>query len=198
MKWAPTTVIVIVLAIMTWLAAGSDDWRHAFVFTGQKSDYYNLLVDGFLDGHLYMKAKVDPNWLSPDPEVHRHAAYLLDASLYQGRYYLYFGVVPAVLLFLPYSAITGHDLPENAAILLMIAVGFLLYVRTYAEARRRYFPSITGVPSCPPAMWNMALLAGAGNRMRARIVEKGDADERRQANNAVWSPQNGGIAAYVH
>ena len=142
MKWAPTTVMVIVLAIMTWLAAGSDDWRHAFVFTGQKSDYYNLLVDGFLDGHLYMKAKVDPNWLSPDPEVHRHAAYLLDASLYQGRYYLYFGVVPAVLLFLPYSAITGHDLPENAAILLMIAVGFLLYVRTYAEARRRYFPSM--------------------------------------------------------
>jgi hypothetical protein len=44
---------------------------------------------------------------------------------------------------------------------------------------------VTRVPPCPPARLNMARLAGAGNRMRAPIVEKGDVDERRQANDAV-------------
>lgn len=139
--WISLFVSVVVLV---WIAADGDRWDTAFAFRGQKggSDYYNLLVDGFLEGHLYMKAEVHPARLSPDPEVRRNAPYLLDASLYRGHYYLYFGVVPAVLTFLPYSYFTGHDLPENAATLFFVLGGFLAYVCVYHSIRRRYLAQL--------------------------------------------------------
>ena len=39
-------------------------------------------------------------------------------ALYRGRYYLYHGVAPAVLLFTPWRLVTGHDVPENFALAL--------------------------------------------------------------------------------
>jgi len=65
---------------------------------GAKQDYYNLLVRGFLKGHLYMDAAPDPALLAlPPNERPGNAPFMLDASLYRDRYYLYFGVAPAVL-----------------------------------------------------------------------------------------------------
>jgi hypothetical protein len=81
--------------------------------------------------------------LSPDPAVRAQAVTRLDASFYHGKYYLYFGVVPAVFFFLPYIALTGQDPGENIAVLVMVAAGFLLYWRTYREAERRYFPGLS-------------------------------------------------------
>jgi len=131
------------LLVMAWLAAVQDDWRGWFPFGGEKSDYYNLLVDGFREGHLHLKAEVHPDRLSPDPAVRVRSPYLLDASLYAGRYYLYFGVVPAVLQFWPWVALTGADLPQNFAVFLSVALAFLVLLRVYTAARARYFPDAT-------------------------------------------------------
>jgi hypothetical protein len=112
---------------------------------GQKSDYYNLLVDGFRDGHLYMKVAVDPQLLALRPEQRPGSApYLLDASLYEGRYYLYFGVTPAVLLFWPFAAVTGHDLPEATGALIFMLLGFGLATAWWLDVRRAYFPRLAG------------------------------------------------------
>jgi len=127
---------------MAWLGAAGDGWNRAYELRGRQSGYYNLLAHGLAGGHLYMDAPVDPGLLSPNPEVRRRTPYLLDASLYRGHYYLYFGVVPAVLVFLPYSMLTGHDLPENAGVLVLVAAGFLFQLAAYRGARRRYFPGI--------------------------------------------------------
>ncbi|HTL69051.1 MAG TPA: hypothetical protein VL200_15405 [Lacunisphaera sp.] len=128
------------LAAMAWLTAGWDTWVGGSFFRGQKQDYYNLLVDGFQEGHLYMKAAVDPGRLSPDLQVRLRSPYLMDASEFAGHYYLYFGVVPAILVLWPYAAITGHDLQQNAVVWLAVAAGFLVSLRLYAAARKRYFP----------------------------------------------------------
>lgn len=146
MKFRHLAAVFLILASMTWLAAKYDGRQGAFAWTGQKSDYYDLLARGFLKGHLYLDAPVDPRLLSADPAVRRQASYLLDTSLYGGRYYLYFGVVPAALLFLPYAWLTGQDLPENAASLLLVALGFLCYLQLYRAAKRRYFPTLAAVP----------------------------------------------------
>ena len=131
----------VAIVLMAWLGIRTEDWRAAYPLREQMGDYYNLLVDGFQEGHLHMKAEVHPDLLSPDKQVRLRAPYLLDASLYHGRYYLYFGVVPALLLFWPYAALTGHDCPANLAVLLA-AVGALLFsVRLFADARARYFPT---------------------------------------------------------
>ena len=66
----------------------------------REGDYYNLLVDGFRHGHLYLPVKPEPELLAlenPYDPVANAAYRLLDPSLYNGRYYLYFGPVPAVV-----------------------------------------------------------------------------------------------------
>lgn len=45
------------------------------------------------------------------------ADYLWDAAYYNGRYYVYFGVVPELLFFLPYYLATGQDLSVIPVIL---------------------------------------------------------------------------------
>ncbi len=136
------------VGVMVWLAAASDRWQEAFSFTGHQGDYYNLLVDGFQDGQLHLNAEVHPDRLSPDPEARKRAPYLLDAAFYRGRYYLYYGVVPAVMVLLPYSAITGHDLSLNVPTLGFVLLGFLVSAGWYFDVRRRHFPATPAVVDC--------------------------------------------------
>ena len=111
--------------------------------SGQQGDYYNLLVDGFLDGHLHMKAQVDPRLQALSPaERPGSAPYLLDASLYNGRYYLYFGITPALTLFLPFSLLTGHDLPESLGCLFLMLFSFGLAVAWWKYVQIKFFPRL--------------------------------------------------------
>jgi hypothetical protein len=152
MKWSTLTAVLLVLLAMVWLAGRGDEWRNWYG-DEQTDDYYNLLVAGLREGHLYVKADVDPGLLSPDPKIRAQASYRLDMSLYHGRYYLYFGIVPVVLTYLPYALLTGHYLPPNAAVLLMVGVGFLFYVWLFADAKRRYSAAL------PPLLEILCVLA---------------------------------------
>lgn len=127
-----------VLAFYFWTASSS---ANPFDFQERQTDYYNLLVEGFRAGHLSMNSVPDPGLLSPDPAVRSRAPYLLDASLYQGRYYLYFGVTPAATLFLPWSLLTGHGLPENLAAALLASAGFAFSLFLLWDLRRCFFPT---------------------------------------------------------
>jgi hypothetical protein len=72
---------------------------------------YDLIAEGFRAGHLYIP-------VAPPPELLRQAnpfdfensrMWFLDASLYKGHYYLYWGPVPALLL-LAFKVITrSHE-----------------------------------------------------------------------------------------
>src|SRR5262249_45755589 len=53
-----------------------------------------------------------------------------DMALFHGRYYLYHGAGPAVMLFTPWLLITGRDLPENFALFLLCFGGFLFSCAT--------------------------------------------------------------------
>ena len=110
---------------------------------GQKGDYYNLLIDGFADGHLYMKRDPDPRLLAlPVAERPGTAPFMLDASLYQGHYYLYFGVTPVMVLMLPYMVLTGNDFPEALAAVVMMFMGFGFATWWWWEVRRKFFPRL--------------------------------------------------------
>ncbi len=63
-------------------------------------DYYDRLAEGFRSGHLYLLEPPRPELLAQgDPFDPVFAPYwLADASLYHGRYYLYWGPFPALLL----------------------------------------------------------------------------------------------------
>jgi len=113
--------------------------RARATYAGQKVDYYSSQVHGFLSGHLYLDQAADPGLASPDPAIRAKAPFLLDASYYKGRYYLYFGVVPAALLLLPYALLTGGDLDPRWLVVLCSAAGFLFSVGILRMAGRDHF-----------------------------------------------------------
>jgi tetratricopeptide (TPR) repeat protein len=65
-----------------------------------------------------------------------------DLSYYKGRLYLYYGVTPAIMLFWPYVAVTGHYLFHRQAVLIFCTVGFLASVGLLGALWRRYFPEV--------------------------------------------------------
>ncbi len=113
--------------------------------------YYNLLVQGFRDGHLSLKKDVPPGLMRlADPynpttneRYRRGFAGVHDLSLYKGRLYLYFGVTPALILFWPFVALTGHYLSHRLAVLVFCTVGFLASVGVLYAMWRRYFSEVS-------------------------------------------------------
>ena len=66
---------------------------------------YNLLAKGYLSGHLSLSILPAPELLAlPDPydPIANARLRIWDATLFKGRYYLYFGPTPALLLFAPF------------------------------------------------------------------------------------------------
>jgi tetratricopeptide (TPR) repeat protein len=110
-----------------------------------QDSYYNLLVQGFSEGHLYVKRDA-PAALSQfadpyDPAVNAPFARALnDLSYFKGKLYLYFGVTPAVVLFWPYHLVTGRYLSEGSAIAILFAIGFAAVLGLMRGICRRYFP----------------------------------------------------------
>ena len=89
-------LFVIAWSFYSWTARS--DGR-PFAFERRSRDYYNLLTDGFLGGHLYIPVTPHPNLLlAADPynPAQNEPYRLHDVSLYRGKFYLYFGAAPAV------------------------------------------------------------------------------------------------------
>lgn len=95
-------------------------------FTYDLGGYYNYLTRGFLDGQLHVPiqpskeilAAPNPQDPSLPPEWKMH-----DMALYKGRYFLYHGMGPVLVLFAPWRLLTGYDLPEPIAGLLFVGMG---------------------------------------------------------------------------
>lgn len=121
-----------------------------------KTAYYNRLSDGFLAGHLHLAGDPPPELakLKNAYDPVENAPYRLhDATYYRGKYYLYFGVTPALVLFLPYTLVTGEYLWHRQAVAIFGAAGFLVSVGLLVAIRRRYFPR------AGPATMGFAVLA---------------------------------------
>lgn len=105
--------------------------------------YYNRLVDGFRSGHLYLAGDPAPEMAklkNPYDPIENGPYRLHDATYYQGKYYLYFGPTPALVLFWPYVAITGEYLWHRQAVAIFGSAAFLISVGLLCAIRRRYFP----------------------------------------------------------
>jgi len=114
-----------VTAFYVWTATSS---QYAFKWGTRKIYHYKLLAEGFLSGHLYLAQTPPKEMLAlkdPLDPVANGPYRLHDASLYEGRYYVYFGPVPALTLYLPWRAITGWGIPNNLAVIIYLLAGYL-------------------------------------------------------------------------
>jgi hypothetical protein len=104
--------------------------------------HFNQLVAGFRSGQLSLKQAppVELTKLADPYDPNQNAPYRLhDASYYGGKYYLYYGITPALILFWPYVAVTGTYLPQKYAVTTFCSVGFLIGALLVWQIRRRCF-----------------------------------------------------------
>lgn len=104
---------------------------------------------------------------------------LWDVAYYEGRYYVYFGLVPCLLFQLPFEALTGvGDLPPCLPMILLAWLFILASFGCVKQALRRWFPkasaaayllAATGVAAgsqiyyllLRPSVYEYAILCGA-------------------------------------
>lgn len=153
-RWAAFSGWLLVSLFFLWsTCSDGTDWNYG----KEQNDYYNRLVDGLLQGELSLATPVSPALLvcdDPyDPARRPQGAGLHDASYYKGRYYIYYGVVPAVVLMLPFRILTGIDLPIAVAVFFFVWIGYGISLLLLMELRRRYFPA------CGPGLSLLLALA---------------------------------------
>jgi Flp pilus assembly protein TadD len=137
---------VLVVGVYEYMVLAGESW------SPNPSDApYNLLVQGFRAGQLSLRKQLPPDFAhlaDPyDPTANQFYRigpdHLHDLSFYNGRLYLYFGVTPALILFWPFTALTGHYLTERQAALIFGGIGFLASVGLLRALWRRYFPGVS-------------------------------------------------------
>jgi len=162
------TVCALVVAFFAWSAQSG--WLELWASRADGT-YYNLLVQGFRDGQLNLKREAPPGLAQlADPydpaanEPYRWMAGnpLHDLSYYKGKFYLYFGATPALVLFWPYYELTGRYLLHKHAVVIFCAVGFLAGAGLLFALWRRYFSKV-GV--CVVAAGMLALGLATGTAM---------------------------------
>jgi cytochrome c-type biogenesis protein CcmH/NrfG len=119
---------------------------------GRAADaYYSQLVEAFQAGQVSLAKAVPPGLAQlADPyDPVANYPYRMpptladDLTYFRGKFYVYFGPTPALLLLWPWAALTGRYLFHSAAVLIFCLVGFLAAVGSLCAIWRRYFPAVS-------------------------------------------------------
>lgn len=136
------------------------------IYPERKTDhygFYNLLSDAFLSGKLSIPVEPRPELLAlENPYDHAlNVAYALhDATLYKGKYYLYFGPVPSIILFIPARLLFGVKITEPFACAIFSFAAFGIAILILCRVLKR-FP----VPANPWLLLASILALGLSNSM---------------------------------
>lgn len=66
--------------------------------------------------------------------------YLADYAYHDGKYYVYFGIVPELMLYLPWYLVTGQDMPNYYAVWFYFSGFIAASALLVYELMKRYFP----------------------------------------------------------
>jgi len=151
--WTHRVILGVVCALVIGVYAWSAHSGALESFgSGAQDSYYNLLVQGFRAGQLNLKTEVPPGLaqladpfdpVANDPYRWNYGHRLHDLSFYKGKLFLYFGITPALVLFWPYVALTGHYLLHKDAGVVFLSAGFLVGAGLLLAAWRRYFATVS-------------------------------------------------------
>ena len=106
---------------------------------------YEKMAEALLAGHFYLDCDVDQKLLDMENPYDNEARKELgvnaywDHSFYNGKYYMYFGIVPVILLFLPFRLITGVSLLSYHATQIFVAFYILGVFLLFALLEKKLF-----------------------------------------------------------
>lgn len=114
---------------------------------GDNAQQYAELAESLAQGKAYLEEE-PPQWLQDmdDPydkgardELQKQTGepYLFDVAYYEGHYYVYFGVVPVLIFYLPFYLLTGASFPTALGVL-FAAIAFILGCSALLDRFARY------------------------------------------------------------
>lgn len=154
MDWKQKCIIIFVLAlhITFYIGVGLSArpaWYHEND-TWKAHAQYEYLADALISGQVYL-IEDPPRYLSEmenpyDPGLRMQYVqstgedFVIDFAYFNGHYYCYFGIVPALMFFVPYKLLTGVSLQTwipvvICALLYCVSSFFFVY-----QLIRKYYP----------------------------------------------------------
>lgn len=134
--------VLIALQIAVMMTAGHINPMYVYN-TVSWQNQYNELADAILDGHYYVSDDADPrlaeleNPYDPAARNNAGATANWDHAYYEGKYYVYFGIVPALLFNIPVKLITENNVSPFASIMTLVPIFVIMsYLLIYALAMR--------------------------------------------------------------
>lgn len=143
--WQRIVIILTIISILATFYQLAKIDPFALRKNAEQEQFY-LLTKSLLNGDVSIGEETNEKFLALDnpydPGIRgtlgRH-----DNAYYNGKYYVYFGVAPILMYYVPYYFFTHKDLPHNMAvyfssILSVIGIFFLLY-----QIKKRWFKNLS-------------------------------------------------------
>lgn len=140
--------VLVCVAVVLWVQAALAGLPEHGFRAAPNSQLTQAYTSALAAGQSHLQQSPDPRLLAlPNPydPAKNGGLGLLDVSLYQQRYYLYFGIVPWVLVLVPWFKITGTHLSDAGAIWIFCSVGFACYGLALFQIWRRWFRSVSSL-----------------------------------------------------
>lgn len=120
---------------------------NTFEVGGDNAQQYAELAKSMAEGKLYLNEE-PPDWLKEMDTPYDKGArdeilketgenYLYDVAYYDGYYYVYFGVVPVILFYLPFFLLTGANFPTAIGVLIAL-IAFIAGISALLDRFARY------------------------------------------------------------
>ncbi|MCD7904445.1 MAG: hypothetical protein LUG24_02480 [Clostridiales bacterium] len=147
-------VTAVLIGASIILAAGMIYSNPTFINTGFSHHHqYDYLAQSFLNGHLYLDYAEPPQALidmeNPYDKKERdrvmsenNTGYKWDHAYYDGKYYVYFGVLPVLTYYLPSRALTDSEFPTYTGVLINISVFIIFSFMLLRKIVRKWFKNI--------------------------------------------------------
>lgn len=114
---------------------------------------YQLLTEAFTHGHAYLDEEpsdILKNLKNPYDKRVREAAfedtdedYIWDVAFYKNKYYVYFGVAPVILYYLPFYALTGHHIKTVTCVSITMIAGVIGVFLLLYHLCKKYYPKVS-------------------------------------------------------
>jgi len=123
--------------------------------------YSHQMTDAFLKRQLHLDIEVPKALLSAERpyddkyrlqhgmfiNINRNLdnyenALVLDVTLYNGKFYSYYGILPVILLFAPYKLITGNYLPSSMGTFLFASLATVLLMLLWKQIAQNYLKKL--------------------------------------------------------
>lgn len=121
-------IVIILTCLVSILPMGlSPEWNGKNMY---HRNQYELLAESMIKGRVdieYDKVYYDKLSQLDNPydtklRDEKNVTYKWDHAYYKGKYYVYFGVVPVIITFLPFRFLTGHSLNTFHATQIYVAI----------------------------------------------------------------------------